>query len=172
MRPRRGRNTTLGADLLQFDRLMEEALLQGVVRKALTVFAERGIIGQHHFYITFRTNDPSVVLPDHLRARYKPEMTIVLQHQFWGLEVDDNGFAVTLSFEGKHERLKVPWHAVVAFVDPSVQFGLQFTRGETKAEEPACEPKKSEPAQAASKPTAPPSDGDGRVVALDQFRKK
>jgi uncharacterized protein len=162
----------LGADLLQFDKMMEEALLQGVVRKALSTFAERGIIGQHHFYITFRTSDPAVTLPDHLRARYKPEMTIVLQHQFWGLEVDDNGFAVTLSFEDKHERLKVPWTAVVAFVDPSVQFGLQFTRGETKAEEPAPEPKKTEPAEALPKPDAPPPDGESRVVALDQFRKK
>jgi len=163
----------LGADLLQFDKMMEEALLQGVVRKALTAFAERGIIGQHHFYITFRTSDPAVTLPDHLRARYKPEMTIVLQHQFWGLEVDDKGFAVTLSFEGKHERLKVPWSAVVAFVDPSVQFGLQFTRGEAKAEESAPEPKKAEePAQALPKPAPAPADGESRVVALDQFRKK
>ena len=162
----------MGADLLQFDKMMEEALLQGVVRKALNAFAERGIIGQHHFYITFRTSDPAVTLPDHLRARYKPEMTIVLQHQFWGLEVDDNGFAVTLSFEGKHERLKVPWSAVVAFVDPSVQFGLQFTRGEAKAEEPASEPSKPEPAQALPKPAAAPAAGEGRVVALDQFRKK
>jgi hypothetical protein len=162
----------LGADLLQFDKLMEEALLQGVVRKALSIFAERGIVGQHHFYITFRTADPAVSIPDHLRARYKPEMTIVLQHQFWGLEVDDNGFAVTLSFEGKHERLKVPWSAVVAFVDPSVQFGLQFTRGE-KAEEPTpAEAKKPEAPQALPKPAPPPADGEGRVVALDQFRKK
>ena len=162
----------MGADLLQFDKMMEEALLQGVVRKALTVFAERGIVGQHHFYITFRTSDPTVTLPDHLRARYKPEMTIVLQHQFWGLEVDDKGFAVTLSFEGKHERLKVPWAAVVAFVDPSVQFGLQFTRGEAKAEEAAPEPSKAEPPQALPKPAATPADGESRVVALDQFRKK
>lgn len=162
----------MGADLLQFDKMMEEALLQGVVRKALSAFAERGIIGQHHFYITFRTSDPAVTLPDHLRARYKPEMTIVLQHQFWGLEVDDNGFAVTLSFEGKHERLKVPWSAVVAFVDPSVQFGLQFTRGEAKAEEPIPEAAKTESPQALPKPAAPPADGEGRVVALDQFRKK
>jgi hypothetical protein len=162
----------LGADLLQFDKMMEEALLQGVVRKALSVFAERGIIGQHHFYITFRTNDPAVTVPDHLRARYKPEMTIVLQHQFWGLEVDDKGFAVTLSFEGKHERLIVPWGAVVAFVDPSVQFGLQFTRGEAKTEEPAPESKKAEPPQSLPKPAAPPADAEGRVVALDQFRKK
>jgi hypothetical protein len=163
----------LGADLLQFDKMMEEALLQGVVRKALSTFAERGIIGQHHFYITFRTADPTVTLPDHLRARYKPEMTIVLQHQFWGLEVDDKGFGVTLSFEGKHERLKVPWTSVVAFVDPSVQFGLQFTRGEAKAEEPApAEAKNAEAPQALPKPATPPADGESRVVALDQFRKK
>jgi hypothetical protein len=163
----------LGADLLQFDRLMEEALLQGVVRKALSFFAERGIVGQHHFYITFRTGEPAVQIPDHLRARYTPEMTIVLQHQFWGLEVDDAGFAVTLSFEGKHERLKVPWAAVVAFVDPSVQFGLQFTRGE--AAKPGAEAAKPEPAVAAEalpKPAEPGPDGGSRVVALDKLRKK
>jgi hypothetical protein len=162
------------ADLLQFDKLMEEALLQGVVRKALTLFAERGIIGQHHFYITFRTSDPSVSVPDHLRARYTPEMTIVLQHQFWGLEADDHGFAVTLSFDGKHERLKVPWSAVVAFVDPSVQFGLQFTRGEAGKPDEAARPDAGKPdaPEALPKPAAPAGDGEGRVVALDQFRKK
>jgi hypothetical protein len=102
-------------------------------------------------------------------------MTIVLQHQFWGLEVDDAGFAVTLSFEGKHERLKVPWSAVVAFVDPSVQFGLQFTRGEAaKPAEAAAkpEPRKVEAAQALPKPDEPAADRESRVVALDKFRKK
>jgi hypothetical protein len=163
----------VSADLLQFDKMMEEALLQGVVRKALTVFAERGIIGQHHFYITFRTTDPTVTMPDFLRSRYTPEMTIVLQHQFWGLEVDDTGFGVTLSFEGKHERLKVPWGSVVAFVDPSVQFGLQFTRAEAAKPEEAAKADKSasDAPQSLPKPAAPDGD-DGRVVALDKFRKK
>lgn len=163
----------MSADLLQFDKMMEEALLQGVVRKALSVFAERGIVGQHHFYITFRTTDPAVVMPEFLRSRYTPEMTIVLQHQFWGLEVDDFGFGVTLSFDGKHERLKVPWGAIVAFVDPSVQFGLQFTRAEAaKPEEPAkAETPAAESPQSLPKPATPGSD-DGRVVALDKFRKK
>jgi uncharacterized protein len=163
----------VSADLLQFDKLMEEALLQGVVRRALTMVAERGIIGQHHFYITFRTTDSTVTMPDFLRNRYTPEMTIVLQHQFWGLEADDTGFAVTLSFEGKHERLKVPWASIVAFVDPSVQFGLQFTRAEAgkpgepaKADAPAAEAPQSLP-----KPASPGGD-DSRVVALDKFRKK
>ena len=159
----------MAADLLQFDKMMEEALVQGVVRKALSIFAERGIVGQHHFYITFRTTDPAVSMPEHLRARYCPEMTIVLQHQFWGLEIDDTGFGVTLSFEGKHERLKVPWHAITAFVDPSVQFGLQFTRTEASTESEAKLPVvQPDTAQSATKPT-PAGD---RVIALDAFRKK
>lgn len=162
----------MSADLLQFDKMMEEALLQGVVRRALTVIAERGVVGQHHFYITFRTTDPTVSMPDFLRSRYSPEMTIVLQHQFWGLDVDDAGFGVTLSFDGKHERLKVPWGAIVAFVDPSVQFGLQFTRAEAKPEEPArAEAPAAEASQSLPKPATPGGD-DGRVVALDKFRKK
>lgn len=157
----------MNADPLQYDRMMEEALLQGVVRKSLAVFEERGIVGQHHFYVTFRTGDPGVIMPEHLRARYRPEMTIVLQHQFWGLETDDRGFAVTLSFEGKHERLTVPWRAVSAFVDPSVQFGLQFTRAAEAAPEPP-----PAPAAAAREDAAPAGEDTGRVVTLDRFRKK
>jgi hypothetical protein len=105
-------------------------------------------------------------------------MTIVLQYQFWGLEVDDAGFAVTLSFDAKHERLHIPFAAVTAFVDPSVQFGLQFQPIEV-AQADAALP--AQPAASAAQPTAPPpsaaSDpapptGDDRIVKLDAFRKK
>jgi hypothetical protein len=164
-------------DPLNYDRLMEEAL-RGVVRRALSVVGERGLPGQHHFYITFRTDPAGVDIPDSLRRRYPKEMTIVLQHQFWGLEIGADKFEVTLSFDSKHERLVVPFAAVTAFVDPSVQFGLQFP-GATAAEAPAETPAASvEPApmeQPKAKAEAKPADarsGDGRVVALDAFRKK
>ena len=151
---------------------MEEAA-RSVVRKALTIVAERGLIGAHHFYITFRTDRPGVDIPPHLRARYPQEMTIVLQHQFWGLEVTEDTLIVTLSFDGKHERLVVPLATIVAFVDPSVQWGLQFPATGTA---PALAADGAAPAAAAAeKPSEPakpaPSAGE-KVVTLDAFRKK
>lgn len=163
-------------DPLSYDTMMEDAL-RGVVRRAIAIAAERGLPGDHHFYVTFRTDQPGVAIPDSLRRRYPKEMTIVIQHQFWGLAVDDAKFEVTLSFDSKHERLVIPLRAITAFVDPSVQFGLQFpgaTTGDAAPAEPeaapAASPAASEPAKD-EKPAAPAS-GDGRVVALDAFRKK
>lgn len=172
-------------DPLNYDRLMEDAL-RGVVRRALSLAGERGLPGQHHFYITFRTDLPGVDIPDSLRRRYPKEMTIVLQHQYWGLEIGAEKFEVTLSFDAKHERLVVPFAAITAFVDPSVQFGLQFpgatapeAPAEAAAQAAASDQAKDDKAKppSGSKPDAKPdakgdAKGDGRVVALDAFRKK
>ncbi|MDX1400495.1 MAG: ClpXP protease specificity-enhancing factor SspB [Kiloniellales bacterium] len=110
---------------LQYEHMVEEAL-RGVVRKALIEISEDGLPGDHHFYITFRTDHPDTDLPQSLRERYPHEMTIVLQHQFWELEVAEEEFAITLSFSNVPHRLVVPFPAVIAFADPSVRFGLQF----------------------------------------------
>ena len=114
---------------LDYGRLVERALRQ-VVREALGVVAERGLPGRHHHYITFRTDHPGVVLADDLRARYPTEMTIVLEHEFWGLEVGEDRFAIGLSFGGVPHRLEVPLDAVTMFADPSVEFGLQFAKAD------------------------------------------
>jgi len=147
---------------LRYDRMVEEAL-RGVVRRSLTHVAKNGFPGNHHFYITFRTSAPGVVLPEHLRAQYPEEMTIVLQYQFWGLEIDADAFEVTLSFNKVHERLRVPFAALSGFVDPSVRFALQF-KGEVIAG--------AAPADAPAAASAEAGDKEARVVALDAFRKK
>ena len=147
---------------LRYDKMVEDAL-RGVVRQSLAQVAKNGFPGNHHFYVTFRTAAPGVVLPGHLRAQYPEEMTIVLQHQFWGLEVDEEAFEVTLSFNKVHERLRVPFAALTGFVDPSVRFGLQF-KGEVLAG--ALSP------AAAEAPADEGGERPGQVVALDAFRKK
>ncbi len=165
------------SDKLHYERMMENAL-RGVIREALTIAATTGLPAEHHFYLTFRTEDPGVEIPPRLHARHPDEMTIVLQHQFWGLEVGEDKFSVTLSFDRVHERLTVPYAAITAFVDPSVQFGLQFPG--TTGGEAAKAPEKTEaaPAAAATAEAAPgdvpaeAADPSGRVVALDAFRKK
>jgi hypothetical protein len=116
-------------DSLQYDKMVEAAL-RGVVRQALAQTAEAGLAGNHHFFLTFKTGHPGVRIPAYLEAEFPDEMTIVLQHHFWGLEAGDDAFEVTLSFNDIQERLTVPYAALTAFVDPSVRFGLQFQRAE------------------------------------------
>ncbi|MCZ8184794.1 MAG: ClpXP protease specificity-enhancing factor SspB [Beijerinckiaceae bacterium] len=120
-------------DLIRYDVMVQEALL-GVVRKVLQDAAKSGLPGEHHFYITFRSQAPGVRLSTRLREKYPEEMTIVLQHQFWDLIVGDHNFEVGLSFGGVPERLLVPYEALTGFYDPSVQFGLKFSPDEAQAD--------------------------------------
>ena len=115
----------MAKDWLRYDQIVERQL-RGVVRYVLAEVAANGLPGDHHFYITFKTGHPGVSMSPQLKAQYPREMTIVLQHQYWGLEVLEDSVTVTLSFGGKHERLQVPFAAVVSFADPSVKFALQF----------------------------------------------
>ena len=178
----------MAKDELGYDRIVERQL-RGVAREVLVQVATKGLPGDHHFYITFRTDFPGVSIGPGLKSQFPKEITIVLQHQFWGLEVTDEAFAVTLSFSGKHERLHVPFEALVSFTDPSVKFGLQFelknqqvelqpadktapaaVKDETPAEAPTALPAKKTETKSAE------ADGDaakpGTVIALDTFRKK
>jgi hypothetical protein len=123
----------MAQDLIRYDLLVQDAL-KSVVRKVLTDAAAHGLPGDHHFYISFRTEDPNVRISQRLREKYPVEMTIVLQHQFWDLAVTEHTFEVGLSFSGIPERLLVPFDALTGFFDPSVQFGLKF---ELSGSEPA-----------------------------------
>jgi hypothetical protein len=182
------------ADKLQYDALVDDAL-RSVVRRVLTMIEADGLPGAHHFYISFRTTADGVEMPDYLREKYPEEMTIVLQHQYWDLKVGEDTFEVTVSFNKRNERLKVPFAAMLAFVDPSVRFGLQFEKRDQPAGQlPAPEKlpalagppgtDKANDAAATSgkdplhvtpedmKDAQPAKDGDTKVVALDAFRKK
>ena len=112
-------------DLIRYDLLVQDAL-KGVVRKVLSDAARDGLPGDHHFYISFRTDFPGVRLSNRLREKYPQDMTIVLQHQYKDLAVAEHAFEVGLSFSNIPERLRVPFDAVTGFFDPSVQFGLKF----------------------------------------------
>jgi hypothetical protein len=183
-------------DRFHYDALVDDAL-RSVVRRVLTQVADKGLPGSHHFYISFRSTDPGVMLPDYLRAKYPEEMTIVLQHQYWDLIIGPDSFEVTVSFNKQQERIKVPFAALSAFVDPSVRFGLQFDRKDkaaasdktadkveaaTPAPTPLPAPEKRpplaptgdvKPEASASEPAeAKPEDAASKIVKLDSFRKK
>ena len=183
------------ADHIRYDLLTQQAL-RGVVRDVLSEAAKKGLVGDHHFYISFDTKADGVKLSQRLRTQYPDEMTIILQHQFWDLSVHDADFEVGLSFGGIPERLTVPFDAINGFFDPSVQFGLQFEQmaegqdnispaNTADTPKPATEPKKRTPAvrpqasvpavptPANPEPKQPPkAAGGAEVVRLDRFRKK
>ncbi|MGA7713700.1 MAG: ClpXP protease specificity-enhancing factor SspB [Rhizomicrobium sp.] len=160
---------------------LTDAALRGVVRDALRRIEKQGLIGSHHFYLTFKTHFPGVEIPNFLREQYPDEMTIILQHQFWGLKVKEEQFEVALTFRKLPATLVIPFPALTKFFDPGVQFGLEFKSadGEAKpggltpvsAPQAAAEQNQTKdetpPEGAPEKPAAP-----GEVVSLDSFRKK
>ena len=171
----------MATDHIRYDVLARDAL-RGVLRRLLTDAAEHGLPGEHHFYITFLSRADGVKLSPRLLAQYPDEMTIILQHQFWDLVVTEDRFEVGLSFGGIPERLVVPFAAIRSFLDPSVQFGLQFEPSDAVPEQPASKlpavpasPPSPAPATepAAESTDEPPKPGEGaEVVRLDRFRKK
>ena len=171
--PEQGKPSTMSNEGFRYERMVEEAL-RGVVREALSLVAKDGLPGEHHFYITFRTDHPDVEVPDHLRKRYPGEMTIVLEHQFWDLKTNDKGFEVTLSFSNVPSRLVVPFEAVIAFADPSVRFGLQFEAPEGLPDLPSSDEEAgaNAPEDAEATSDGEKSEDSTKVVTLDSFRKK
>lgn len=152
--------------LIPYDEIVQEAL-RDVVGRALREVEKTGALpGSHHFYITFKTRLPGVAIPKHLLERFPDEMTIVLQHRFWDLKVEQDHFTVGLSFGGVPATLQVPFAAVTRFHDPAVEFSLTFQAhgGDGQHEEPS-EPENDSPT------SEPPEDGSN-VVSVDFTRKK
>ncbi len=148
--------------LLPYESWTEEAL-RGVVVRALEYASAHGLPGDHHFYVSFRTDRPGVAIPTRLLQQYPQEMTIVLQHQFWDLRIDEaqGQFQVGLSFGGVPSTLQIPLSAITAFADPYAQIGLRFTVAEdAPANDEAPEPTPEKPSETP------------QVVSLDAFRRR
>jgi hypothetical protein len=169
----------MATDHIRYDVLARDAL-RGVLRQVLTDAAEHGLPGDHHFYITFLSKAEGVKISSRLLSQYPEEMTIILQHQFWDLVVTPDRFEVGLSFGGVPERLVVPFSAIKSFLDPSVQFGLQFETadGALVTDQTETQPSAAAAPAATIAPDAttddePPKPSEGaEVVRLDRFRKK
>ena len=148
---------------IDYGNLMHQAM-RGLIREVLTRVARDGLPGEHHFFITLNTRYPGVLMADWLRARYPDEITIVLQHWYENLSVDDTGFAITLNFGNQPEPMVIPFDAITTFVDPSVEFGLKFETHDDEDDEDD-----DEEAPHLATPPEPPKAGE--VVSLDKFRK-
>jgi hypothetical protein len=190
----------MAKDYIGYETLADDAM-RGVVREALRRVVDQGLIGSHHFYLTFKTHDPGVDIPDHLKERFPEEMTIVLQNQFWGLKVEDKKFEVTLTFQKLPSTLVVPFAAMTGFADPAVKFGLQFRNASpqiatgikgvveelkqpAKVEDEAEDQAEGQAGDQAGDQAVDSSEvekaneadqtasGESQIVSLDQFRKK
>ena len=176
-------------DLMGYNHMVEKAM-RSVVRDALEIASKKGLPGEHHFYITFQTNHPEVSIPDFLRQKYPENMTIVLQHQFFNLQVDDKGFSVQLSFSKQMCDLNIPFDALQTFADPTVNFGVQFNSQDLFEDEDMLEDELIDLDMALSIETSDQDKDDtpdkkkstatkkekakdeGNVISLDAFRKK
>ena len=156
--------------LIPYDEIVQEAL-RAVVGRVLGSIVTGGstLPGAHHFYITFKTHAPGVSIPPHLRERFPDEMTIVLQNKFWDLEVGAQGFSVSLTFNQVPAKLQIPFSAITAFVDPAVDFGLQFQAAAGELQPEAHEDAENDGPDGSD--DGPGGDGSN-VVSVDFGRKK
>jgi hypothetical protein len=156
--------------LIPYDEIVQDALRAVVGRVLREVEQSGGLPGEHHFYITFKTRNPGVSIPKHLLERFPDEMTIVIQHRFWDLRVEEDSFTVGLSFGGVPATLHVPFAAVTQFHDPAVEFALTFHAD--AAEEPSEEHEAAENDPSEAEAPAKKKDDGSNVVSVDFTRKK
>ncbi|MBU2958249.1 ClpXP protease specificity-enhancing factor SspB [Paracoccus sp. 1_MG-2023] len=149
---------------------MMHRAMQGLIAEVLRKIAAEGLPGEHHFFITFDTRDEGVEMADWLRARYPEEMTIVIQHWFDNLVVEDDHFTITLNFGNAPEPLIIPFDSLRTFVDPSVEFGLRFETQDEDDDEDEDEDAEFELDAEDDGDDTPPSGG-ADVVSLDRWRK-
>lgn len=151
------------ARTIDYGTLMHRAM-RGLIQTVLADVARAGLPGAHHFFITFDTTYPGVVLADWLRERYPTEMTVVIQHWFENLTVTDDHFTITLNFGNQPEPMLIPFDAVRTFVDPSVEFGLRFETQDSDDDD-----EDEDDIEVEQEPEGPRPEA--QVVSLDQFRK-
>jgi hypothetical protein len=150
---------------IDYGNLMHRAM-RGLIQTVLRDVAKNGLPGAHHFFITFDTNHPGVAIADWLKARYPSEMTVVIQHWYENLTVEEDQFSITLNFGNQPEPLVIPFDAVRTFVDPSVEFGLRFETHSDDASDDSEEASDEDDGD-----DDPPPAHDAQVVSLDKFRK-
>ncbi len=155
----------MSGDALNYSEIMRDVFL-GAARRILAHAAEHGLQGETHFYITFRTDHPGVVLSERVKAQYPQVITIVLQNEFWDLAVASDRFSVGLDFDDVPETIVIPLQALTRFVDPSAQFGFEIPAAEGGDSDPSSEDEEEEPEEEKPRPE------EGQVVSLDAFRKR
>ena len=171
--------------LINYDQLVDDAL-RSVVKIVLNTLEKNEPIGDHHFFITFLTKHKNVIIPNSFMENHPNTMTIVLQHQYWDLEVGENKFSVKLSFNGKQEKLSIGYDAITQFTDPSTDFSLQFNsqdeivndenfsvnQSDAKLPKKIKDKKDGNENKISDNSIEPDDKKTGEVISFDQFKKK
>ena len=159
-------------DTIDYASIIDKAM-RGVVKEILCQVEKKGLPGQNHFFVSYRTDYPGVAMSDTLRSKYPKEITIVLQHQFWDLKIEESLFRVSLSFNNVPEKLVIPFAALVGFADPSTKFGLQFHHTELPQQDNInLGEEKADAQQNGVLDSEAAEKSNAKVITLDAFRKK
>ena len=153
-------------DTINYAQMMQKAM-QGLMIDVLKKTSINGLPGNHHYFISFKTKSEGVKVADWIKERYPEEMTIVIQHWFDNLDVNDKCFSITLNFGDNPENLIIPWDSILTFVDPSVEFGLRFESEENKDNDIHEEIPESNMIEIEEE-----ENNIAEIVNLDNFRKK
>tara|TARA_B100001559_G_scaffold254000_1_gene217906 strand:+ start:264 stop:749 length:486 start_codon:yes stop_codon:yes gene_type:complete len=154
--------------LIDYEQFVDKSL-RGVIKLVLNHILNTGLQGDHHLYITFLTQDEGVMIPEYLINEYPNEITIVIQHQFWNLEVTEEFFSISLSFNNNTENIKVPYKSITSFADPSVNFGLQFKK--ELAENIVVEKEIKDGENAIDNNAKSKTDSSDNVISFNDFHK-
>ena len=152
-------------DTINYAQMMQTAM-QGLMIDVLKKTSINGLLGNHNYFISFKTKSEGVIVADWIKERYPEEMTIVIQHWFDNLDVNDTCFSITLNFGDNPESLTIPWDSILTFVDPSVEFGLRFEGEENKDND------SHEEIPESNMVVIEEEDNVAEIVNLDSFRKK
>ena len=139
-----------------------EIAMRNLISDILSNVAEKGLPGDHHFFITYDPKYPDTEISDWLLEKYPEEMTIIIQHWFEDLRVFEKYFEITLNFGDSPERLKINFDSIMSFVDPSVEFGLKFEKNKDVS---------SDTNEEKLRDKQSPETSNTKIINLDSFRK-
>jgi len=168
--------------IVDYQYLIDQAML-GIVKKVLLDVQNHGLLNDYSLYISFHTNHPNVILSKRVKQNYPKEITIVLQHQFKGLQVKDDKFSVNLAFHGAPETIEVPFAALTDFADPIANFSIQFKNSdiedrqrESSKDTIIADPRfdnKNQKDKEGIKPNSKQEDStSAEIISIDKFRKE
>ena len=109
--------------MIEYQKILDSNILN-VLKEILKNIQDKGLSNNNHLYITFFTNHKNVELPNWLKQKYPEEMTIVIQYEYYDLEINKNNFSISLSFNDIKTNLKIDYDSIISFADPSANFGL------------------------------------------------
>ena len=116
--------------MIEYQKILNKNMLN-VFKDILKNIRDNGLSNNNHLYITFLTNHKNVELPDWLKQKYPQEMTIVVQYEYYDLKINEHNFSIVLSFNNIKTNLKIDYHSIVSFADPSANFGLILQKNNT-----------------------------------------